>query len=213
MNEAFGRRYPGFVDSGITGLVVPDSKVVNPTQELTSLERKIISSKDLPAIFNMDVQYAFQDALIRLGLLPVGEKAELSEEPIIHKYTYQDNDGSAIKTESAGQYFFEKVLGKHGILAYYLPPYSVTTEHKHNNPVAEAHFQVAGVSFSHHLGSPDTYLLPGMLSEVPDDTEHQNETGESPAFTIAIMKNVADVPRHLWHIPTNKFPKRIPKLG
>lgn len=182
-----------------SGLLVPEESLLAP-------DKKLVKASDLPQIFGVDVELLSQERLVALGVLPEGSKLKLQEDPMIHTYKVKGEDGRDIVVTSHGQYFLETVIGKHGILASYLPPNSRTSEHEHNLPIEEVYEQIAGESLV-AVGNEVILFRAGMASiKVPVNTAHQVVTGEQkPAFVLIVMRNAGLVPRSQWHKPTNRL--------
>lgn len=133
--------------------------------------------------------------LNELGFVPRNETEsrmlEFFDVPLIHRYPSGD---------SPARYFMEVIMGEHAILASYLPPNSMTSNHKHSAKYKILEdYHVTGGESSLRLNSEIRELRCGMSVEVPLDTFHQLKTGEKPAFTLIIMKNAGRVDRENWH--------------
>ncbi len=177
-----------------SGLSAPDAKLITP-------DKRRIKAEELPRIFGIDVKLHTKTKLVGLGIISEESELPFLEDPIIH--TYKLEDGTIISSDS--QYFLETVIGKDGVLASFLPPFSRTSEHMHEHPIKEIYNKIAGQSLV-NVGNEAIALNDGMESvEVPINTEHQVLTRESPAFILIVMKNAGIVPRDQWHKSTNRF--------
>jgi hypothetical protein len=143
----------------------------------------------------LDVEYLTGLKLKELGFAPRNEAErkmlEFLDNPLIHKYPSGD---------SPARYFMEVIMGEHAVLASYLPPNSITSNHKHSeeyNILEDYHITGGGSSL--RLNDETRELMSGMSAEVPLNVFHQLKTGEKPAFTLIIMKNAGLVDRRNWH--------------
>lgn len=169
-----------FVESN-DGLVVPDR----------AMHKSELSNK----FDGLNIESLTQLKLNELGFVPQNEDEkkmlEFLENPLVHKYSSGD---------SPARYFMEVIIGNHAILASYLPPNSITSDHKHSDEyrILEDYHITGGESIL-RLGNEFRELKSGMSVEVPLNTPHQLKTMEKPAFTLIIMKNAGLVDRKNWH--------------
>lgn len=169
-----------FVESN-SGLVVPDQQM---------------HKSELPLKFGgIDVENQTMRKLAELGFIPQNESEkmmlEFLDNPLVHKYSSGD---------SPARYFMEVIMGEHAILASYLPPNSITSNHRHSNEFGILEdYHITGGNPDLKLGSEIRPLGRGMTVEVPLDTYHQLKTADKPAFTLIIMKNAGRVDRANWH--------------
>lgn len=143
----------------------------------------------------LDIERLTQEKLKELGFVPQNElereMLEFLNNPLIHKYPSGD---------SPARYFMEVVMGKHAVLASYLPPYSMTSEHPHSAiyGILEDYYLTGGKSRL-KLGNEIFELRCGMSIRVPLNIRHQMITEGEPAFTLIIMRNAGLVDRKNWH--------------
>lgn len=195
------------VEASRSQFVLTESDLLVPKNNLVVPDRRKIASGELPGIFGVDVRLLTQEELIRLGILPKGSELIFLNDPIVHTYKDIDDNGNIIETKSDGQYFLETVIGEDGVLASYLPPYSMTSEHEHE-AIKEKYKQIAGQSFV-NVGNEKVNLNSDMgYIEVPLNTEHQVLTEEKPSFILIVMSKAGLVPRDQWHKPTRKYSNR-----
>lgn len=169
-----------FVESN-DGLVVPDNTM---------------HKAELPGKFGgLNIEQLTMFKLNELGFVPQNETErrmlKFFNVPLVHRYPSGD---------SPARYFMEVIMGDHAILASYLPPNSITSNHKHSAEykILEDYHMTGGKS-SLRLNNEIRELKSGMSVEVPLDTFHQLKTGEKPAFTLIIMRNAGLVDRKNWH--------------
>jgi len=157
---------------------------------------KTMNKRGLLAMFNgQDVEHHTWLKLSELGFIPQNEEERkmlgFLDHPLVHKYPSGD---------SPARYFMEVIVGNHAILASYLPPNSITSDHKHSaeHGIFEDYHLIGGESRL-RMGTEVRELKYGMFAKVPLDTSHQLETGKKPAFILIIMKNAGLVKRENWH--------------
>lgn len=163
------------------GLVIPDR----------TMRRSELSNK----FDGLNIEQLTQLKLNELGFVPQSEDErgmlEFLDNPLIHRY---------LSGDSPARYFMEVVMGEHAILASYLPPNSITSNHKHSNEYGILEdYHILGGNPDLKLNNQTCALRQGMSVEVPLNTFHQLETAEKPAFTLIIMKNAGLIDRKNWH--------------
>ena len=163
------------------GLMIPD---------------KTMHKSELPDKFGgLNIEHLTRLKLEELGFIPQNEEEikmlEFLNNPLVHKYPSGD---------SPARYFMEVIMGKHAILASYLPPNSITSNHKHSEEYGILEdYHVTGGESNLRLDSEICKLKQGMSIEIPLNVSHQLKTGGKPAFTLIIMKNAGLVERINWH--------------
>lgn len=197
MVESDKSQYSGFKQDSPDSFV-PDGKLVVPC-------KRKVTEEELPGIFGVDVRWLTQNKLIELGLILPTKRLDLWKSPKTHTYKSEDVQGNIVTIESDGQYFLEIDIDEHFVLVSYLPPFSWTSEHNHDDPIRETYHQIAGESFVRIGNNPEVSLIAGKFLEVPPNTEHQSSTKDNPAFTLIVMDKAALFPRDKRHNPTNKF--------
>lgn len=123
--------------------------------------------------------------LMTLGLATEQVLSFIHEKPLRHKgseaYYYAD--------------FY--IGGEHRVLLGFMPPYSKSTTHFHEEPLVEEYCPLAGQLYLN--GEP---ISPeGLL--VKPHTIHQASTKEVEAITLIIMHNAGRIPEDKQHILVN----------
>ncbi|OGH24337.1 MAG: hypothetical protein A3B47_01055 [Candidatus Levybacteria bacterium RIFCSPLOWO2_01_FULL_39_24] len=170
-------------------------RFVEPNNNLVVPDRTMHKSELSDKFDGLDIEYLTQIKLRELGFAPQNDKEkemlEFFHNPLIHRYPAGD---------SPARYFMEVIMGNHAILASYLPPNSITSNHKHSDEYKILEdYHITGGEPILKLDSEIHALKSGMSVEVPLNTPHQLKTGEKPAFTLIIMKNAGLVDRKNWH--------------
>ena len=156
------------------------------------LPRRAITGEEIRKIFNIDYKRLVADTLSRVLL----DSRALSffASPKEHK-------------GSQALYLAEEMVGEDMVFVSYLCPNGKTTIHKHQEPVMEKYFQLAGSSYL-RLGSDLHELVVDSVLTVPSDVPHQLTTRDSPSLVLIVMENAISVPRDKLHVPIG--PAQIP---
>lgn len=153
------------------------------------LGKGAISSKEIAKIFNVDYRKLVANTLSRLRFLPDDHVLSFFDSPKGHE-------------GSQALYLAEEMVGKDMVFVSYLCPNGKTTIHKHEEPIRENYFQLAG--FSHlRLGSDFHELKEGAFLTVPADMPHQLATKGNSSLVLIVMENAIFVPRDRLHIPVS----------
>lgn len=151
------------------------------------LGKGAISSKEIVKIFNVDYRKLVADTLSRLRFLPDEHALSFFDSPKGHE-------------GSQALYLAEEMIGKDMIFVSYLGPNGKTTTHKHEKPIKEHYFQLAGSSYL-RLGSDFHELKGGSAFMVSSDVPHQLTTRDNSSLVLIVMENAISVPRDQLHIP------------
>ena len=151
------------------------------------LGKREMTSEEIRKIFNIDYKRLVMDTLNLVGFFPYGHTLNFFDTPKRHK-------------GSEALYFAEEMVGEHMIFVSFLDSNGVTTRHKHQEPIRENYFQLAGSSHL-RLGDNLHELKAGSTLTVPSDTFHQLTTRENPSLVLIVMENAISVPRDRLHIP------------
>ncbi len=142
---------------------------------------------DIQKIFGVDYKRVVSGMLEDFGLLPEGHVLNFFETPIEH-------------SGSRARYFLEELVGPNKIYVSFLDSKSVTTRHKHQPPIVESYFQLAGSSFL-RIDNDFRELKKGSVLSVLSDISHQLTTREDPSLVLIVMRNASLVSADRLHIP------------
>lgn len=150
------------------------------------LNKGEITSEEIVKIFRVDYRRLVADTLSRV-LLSDSHALSFFDSPKRHR-------------GSQALYLAEEMVGKDMIFVSYLGPNGKTTAHKHQEPIREKYFQLAGSSHL-RLGNDFHKLREGSFLTVPSDIPHQLTTRNSSSLVLIVMENAISVPRDRLHIP------------
>lgn len=154
------------------------------------LFRREITSEEIGNIFDTDYKRVVSNMLSRLHLLQVDHTLNFFDRPKEHK-------------GSQALYLAEEMVGKDMILVSYLGPNGKTTIHKHQEPIREKYFQLAGSSHL-RLGNDFHKLSEGSFLTVPSDIPHQLSTRDNSSLVLIVMENAISVHADKLHIPVGQ---------
>lgn len=157
--------------------------------------RREITSEEIVKIFSVDYRGLVADILSRV-LLSASHALSFFDSPKEHK-------------GSQALYLAEEMVGKDMIFVSYLGPNGKTTIHKHQEPIREKYFQLAGSSYL-RLGNDFHELKGGSALTVPSDVPHQLTTRENSSLVLIVMENAISVPRDKLHTPVEEVKNRSP---
>ena len=123
---------------------------------------------------------------------------KLVTETFGHTLSFFDNPRRHIGSQAL--YLAEEMVGKDMIFVSYLVPNGQTTTHKHQEPIREKYFQLAGFSRL-LLGNEFHDLETGYGLTVPSDVFHKLTTKNNPSLVLIVMENAISVPKDKLHIP------------
>lgn len=148
--------------------------------------RKEVAGEEIAKIFGIDYKRLVANTLGRV-LLSNSHAISFFDSPRGH-------------TGSQALYLAEEMVGKDMVFVSYLSPNSKTTTHKHQEPIREKYFQLAGSSYL-RLNSDFHELMGGSAFTVPSDVPHQLTTRDKSSLVLIVMENAISVPRDKLHIP------------
>lgn len=151
------------------------------------LGKRGITSEDITRELNVDYRKMVVDMLSGFGFLPDGHMLNFFDSPKGHM-------------GSQALYFLEEMVGRHMIFVSQLGPNGKTTIHKHQEPIREKYFQLAGSSYL-RLGKDIQELREDFALTVPSDVPHQLTTRDNSSLVLIVMENAISVPRDKLHIP------------
>lgn len=149
------------------------------------LGKREITSEEIGKTFSIDYKKLVTDTLRRV---------------ITGNHSLSFFESSKGHEGSQALYLAEEMVGKDMVFVSYLGPNGRTTIHKHQEPIRENYFQLAGFSRL-LLGNSFHDLKAGSALTVPSDVFHQLITGNSPSLVLIVMENAISVPRDKLHIP------------
>lgn len=159
-----------------SGLIVPDNGQV--------------TSEDIDVMFGIDLRERVINRLRAFGFLPDG-----------HELTFfskgQEHNGSQ------ALYLVEEAVAGHMVYVSFLSPNGKTTIHKHDHPLKENYFWLAGASFLRIDGDVHELRQGQELVTVPSGSVHQLTTRGEASLALIVMENAAQVPADRLHIPVS----------
>ncbi len=152
--------------------------------------RREVANEEIARIFNTDYKRVVSRILGELKLLQADDTLDFFDKPRGHE-------------GSQALYLLEEMVGKDMILVSYLGPNGKTTLHKHQEPIKEKYFQLAGSS---HLRLDEDFheLRKGSFLTVPSNVPHQLTTKDNSSLVLIVMENAISVPRDKLHIPVGQ---------
>lgn len=137
-----------------------------------------ITSEGIARIFDIDLRGIVVDKLKALEFLPDG-----------HELTFFNN-GREHK-DSQALYLVEEPVGKHMIFVSFLSPNSKTTVHRHEEPLTENYYWLAGKAFLRLEENVHELRQVQELIKVPPNSLHQLTTREEASLVLIVLENAA----------------------
>lgn len=147
-----------------------------------------VTIQDIGVTFGINLRERVIDKLRAFNFLPDGHELTFFSKGQGHK-------------DSEAWYFVEEQVEGHMVYVSFLTPNSKTSVHKHDHPLKENYFWLAGVSFLRLDGDVRELRQGQELITVPSGSIHQLNTGGEASLALIVMENAACVPADKLHIP------------
>ena len=158
------------------------------SESCLTIPNEQVTSDDFAVMLGIDLRSMVVDRLRAFNYLPDG-----------HELTFFDK-GQEHKGSQA-LYLVEEAVAGHIIYVSFLRPDSKTTIHKHDHPLQENYFWLAGTSFL-RLNEDVRELKQGHeFITVPSGSVHQLTTRGEASLALIVMENAALVSADKLHIP------------
>lgn len=145
-----------------------------------------VTSESVSIMFGIDLKERIVDISRVFNLFPDGHELTFFKTGKEHK-------------GSQALYLVEESVGEHKVYVSLLGPNSKTSIHKHDEPLVEDYYWLAGTSFL-RLNDGIHELSEGQETiSVPSENIHQLATREEASLALIVLKNGAKVPEYRLH--------------